>query len=920
MDVPEDLAKQLLILLTFVIGGTPDSKDETGRSEETKLAGCRCLLELSEALTRSRADVVGKDENLPAVGHTVEVLLGVLRGAEMVELQMVALKAVRVLLLQTVRDKDVVVSFYPGVVSTMVKVVGTGKTTKRSYLVLGEVVKLVDALVSEVLLDREVDELSEEATTGDELKVRRSKPWARLTAKNTKVALEQILKLRTHPKVEVRRVVFEMCRNLLEKCAKVLEATVSSLVESMIVLAGDPDEGLASLADSTIRVTASINEDIKDAVRNCLDRWITGLPRVMTGNDEEAKQRVISRLSLTFGICVELGLEVDLFRDMLAGSIKESIFSTTSLAKPATAMISTNPTQHPLQLLGPGETSMTEQKELMQYPDIIMDQRSQFDTMSSMKSLLGRLGNSSDNALSLAQRYIRDVSVPTASPQERVTSLWISINLLHGSLDVSNEMDMYIDFGLSAPNQLQRRVTDELFSLSLSTLEFTPDTPNPQFQCLALESFSLIAQTQKRQFRSHLVEALYPVVHHLGDPSPQVQSHAIITLNNITTACEYSSAKELLLDNVDYMINAISLKLNIFDLSPQAPVVLNMMLKLVGPRLVPFLDDLVESIFDMLDGYHENQQLCEDLFSVLSTVVDEASKDPSAFLAVEGPKDTLTAAAHVKRTVLSDDDLLKLVRTTYHPPDPPEDDISGFPRAPWGPEKPPPEKSFEEQLAEINNPTAEDEDDPPPPEPESDAVVLPKTYTLITRIVELGQHFAMHESMQLRYLVLELITTSATPLSKHYDTYLPLIAKIWPAVVDRVNDPESAVVCGALHCLRALVVTAGDFVGKRLEQAWPLLRRVYEKAVRGDKGLYSAGGKVRKAFAEFVEDALAGCRVNDEVLGEFVEVAVKERCAQSVLEEVAGDEAWLERMLADTEAPEWRLPKMEGVVFVVPVF
>jgi hypothetical protein len=81
------------------------------------------------------------------------------------------------------------------------------------------------------------------------------------------------------------------------------------------------------------------------------------------------------------------------------------------------------------------------------------------------------------------------------------------------------------------------------------------------------------------------------------------------------------------------MVNAVSLKLNVFDLSPQTPVVLKMMLKLVGPKLVPHLDDLVVSIFSILDGFHEYERLCEELFLVLGIIVEESSKgDPDVKL------------------------------------------------------------------------------------------------------------------------------------------------------------------------------------------------------------------------------------------------------------------------------------------------
>ncbi|KAI5793249.1 armadillo-type protein [Geopyxis carbonaria] len=984
LQVAPELGRQLVILLTFVVGGAPGEANE--RSEETKTAGVRCLRGLFEAVVRGTGNG-GLVENLPALGHTVTTLLEGAAGAESATLQEECVGSLEVLLVEVLKDEpDIRAGFFPGVVSGLVRAVGLGATTKRPYTTLVGIVGLVGNLVGSVLADEKVAKLPEtddadEEVGGEEIKVHRTKAWVKMTAGHTKVALEQLLKLRTHPKLDVRQAVFALCRDILETCAKTLADAEMALVESMIVLSGDTDETLARLAENTVRVMASMNAGFKESVRSCLDRWITVLPRIMTSNDEDAKERVIVRLSLTFGLCTELGLETDLLRDMLAASIKESLIAALAPTKSKGISIqssSVSSIQPRLAALVLQEGGHHKHGQIQPFPDVIMGQRSQYGTMESMKQLLGHLGQSSENALSLAQRNVRDASVRGGPAKERATSLWIAINLLKGSLKESSEMDMFFDLGMVESNPLQQRVTEELFYLSLSyltnTAEFedgdTDGKDGAMIQCLALESLSLVAQTQKRAFREELVEALYPVVHHLGAASPEVQSHAMVTLNNIATACEYADAKELLLENVDYMVNAVSLKLNIFDLSPQAPVVLGMMLKLVGPSLVPFLDDLVVDIVAILDGFHDYEKLCSALFEVLGTIVEESAKSAPEVLMIgaEGT-DTFNAPRHRPQQVLDDAELLKHLREARelkkNPRTEPsiwDDDKESTPHKPWGkpkdlpggpnPTDDDPEKLFEE----LSNGDGDGDTDQLPPPADPEPPKLTPTYTILRNITSLTQHYLPHDSYPLRLRVLRLVTTAATALGGHENEFLPLLNEVWPMVVERLSDAERSVAVEACAAVTALAVAAGDFVGTRVVDLWPLVRRVWlgvdrvrgrgsagkstvtgtavaARSAWGGMGVYAPEYKLWDALLTMLTRILGAVRLPAGVLGEMcetfgdiLELRVELREA---LEKVAADEVWCEIQARRggwaggmPEVPEWeaRRGRSAGEVWGAVVF
>ncbi|KAF8545410.1 armadillo-type protein [Trichophaea hybrida] len=953
LQIAPEMAKQLLILLTFVIGGNPNQKDggDCGaKSEETKLAGCKCLLHLFESLVRSGGTAVDEFENIPAVGHTITMLLTTFMEADMLELQLVALEALEKLLIEAVKDEDMRASFYPGVVSGLVRALGLGKTTKRPYQVLRVMVKVLDKLIVRVLDDKHYAKLPDtDEGLVDTLKIRRTKPWMKATTANTKVALEQILKLRTHPRLEVRTAVFELSRNLLESCATSLDEATTILVETLVVVVGDTDESLARLAENTIRVMATMGDKIKDAVRGCLDRWIVGLPRVMTGNDEDAKQRVITRLSIAFGLCMELNMESDLLRDMLADGIKESLLAVTASSKTATTLVRATPVQPGLDMLLANRSVISSEGKIARFPEIMVGQRSQMDTMESMKQLLESLGQSSEeNGLSLARRHLRDASMRGFSGNERATSIWIAINLLRGSLAASNEMDMYFDCGITEVSTLQRYVIDELLALALGNLTTSVEdeaesNKNATIHCLSLEALSLVAETHKRQFRGELVDALYPVVHHLGSSSVEVQNHAIVALNNIAHSCEYSSAKELLLDNVDYMVNAVSLKLNIFDLSPQAPVVLNMMLKLVGPKLVPYLDDLVVSIFSILDGFHEYEKLCEELFMVLGAIVEESSKRDEDVKRIEPGEDNASGRKRKKRGVIQDEELIQLLKASRDENRPrleplelePSDDEGEpkeFPQKPWGNGK---GKSndllpnFEEENMDID-------DNPAPPPPEEEPPKPPKTYEIVQRITRLSQHYLTHGSFSLRTKVLYLISNASHTLGTNEQEYLPVINDIWPVVYARLFDDEAGVVIQAFQAISSIAESSGDFLSTRIKEGWSGFRKVYIQAHRNlekerrvktnNMGVYGINYKVWDAAVKMLVALVRFVDLQDEVLDEICvmcggKVIVERPDLREALETVSPDTVWLEmESLERSTRCEEKIPVLKGVVFVQPTF
>ncbi|PWW76529.1 ARM repeat-containing protein [Tuber magnatum] len=960
LNMPAEQAKQTLIMITFVIAGTPGAPVNANRSEETKIEGMKCLLALFECVKRAEKGVLGDVESLPVLGHSVTAVLEVTISTASPQLQAVSLEVLEALLFSCVTDSDIFASFYPGVVSGLVKVIGLGPTTKRPYKILVRCVKVLNRLVCKVLGDADTANLPAEEENGgkgkgksEDLKVHRTTSWLTATATQSKSALDNILRLRGHPHTHVRKAVFELCRDLLENCAKSLAEAFTAIIETMIVLAGDEDDSLRSISENTLRVVA-VSENVKEAIQGCVHGWAVSLPRVMAGNEETMKTRLIGRISTGFKILTELGMDSEILQETLAANIRDSLFTAYTGASGKQEAVQAVEEPLPFDALVSQNKAIGTPAGPAQYPDVVLGHRSQRDTVGSVKKLLGLLGCTSENALRLAQRHTRESSRINAPTKDRSTSLWVAVQLLRGSLENSDEIDVFLDLDSSPSGPLRQHVTEELFAVSLSVLSNATelgadegaDPMSPTLQCLALEAISLTAQAQKESFREDLVDALYPVVHLLGSPSRAVQSHAIITLNNVSRSCGYSSAKELILENVDYMVNAVALKLNTFDLSPQAPIVLGMMLRLVGPSLIPYLDDMVVSIFAALDAFHGYEALCEALLGVLAQVVEESGKGGELLaITINTDNSSSSPPQGKRRKLLTGEDLIQEIKSNLRKEqekkkraEQEEADMAAgkSPEKPWGKGKG--KGKSESPTITDEDKDEDDEDQPQPPPPESGVVKPTKTYDLVQRITRLSQHYLTHPSYPLRLKLLRLISTASPLLSKNEDAFLPLVNDIWPTVLNRLFEDEPQVTISAAEAIATLARECGEFISSRIADAWPGIKRVFVNCLRrwererasktGNMGVYSPGYKVWDALCGMVAAVLEYCMVSDEIVDDICKILGGERLLQradlkNALEGVNAEAVWLETESWKARGGvggKWTLPDLEGVKFYEVVF
>ena len=904
--LPVEIGIQLQILLTFIAGGNPAHKGPHRASEEVQTAAFTCLSTLFNAFrSSSEQSALTAAANVPALGHVVTVVLdGIADGASN-EVQWSATSAFRSLQ-SCVQEMEALVSFFPGTVSTLAKVLNPSTRSKRSWRVLEGCLELLSQSLVSVLDDAQLPDsrISPELDgedAGNEETAKES--WLKATASQVKLALANVMKLRQHERAKVRRALFQLCLNILEHCRQSLSDSISLVVETMIALSGDSTEGGQFRNEVAMIHHMTTDPLVTEAVNSNLHKWIIALPRVMQSSDDTKKRMAINQLSKSFRLLADSGSKSNLMDHLLATNLRDSVTATIRASSrsgitqqqndnvdPATALTLTNQSQH----------------QAPSFSTILMNQSSQRETLSDLRFLLGQLSET-PSALVLVKDFV--ASLPQASGDNLLGRMWLSLGILNHIQNRDMVLDELIDNGSTATSSL----VEELYSYSLSVLmsPWKDGQEDYRVQCLALEAVALQAQRLKTEFRTELVDALYPVVHLIGSPESQLRNHAVVCLNIISRSSGYFGASDLIIDNVDYLVNAVALKLNTFDISPQAPQVLLMMIKLTGPSLLPYLDDLLGSVFAALDSYHGYPRLVELLFAVLQGIVEESTKSDT--LALRSGKET----DHWKTpnrppSIAKVASQLSALKQRPLKPVEPEEPSKAVPHEPWS----------------ATSPSEEDSEAQPATASEPAAAPPGKVYQMVLGIARLTQHHLTQPSPQLRQSLLRLTATASEPLARHEDAYLPLVHDLWPVVVARLYDEQAYVVCAAADAVAAMAAAAGDFLASRVAAEWgprlgPLLRRVRRDVLLAERrrGPPASGRAVWAALERLLVAVLEHVRVDDEIVDDVVELAKGGKLEDgtalcAALEGRNPDAVWLARREEGArEGKEKKVPHLDGFVF-----
>ncbi|KAI4147908.1 MAG: hypothetical protein LQ340_005314 [Diploschistes diacapsis] len=531
--------------------------------------------------------------------------------------------------------------------------------------------------------------------------------------------------------------------------------------------------------------------------------WLSSLPRIFQSKKKKSYERQIARIGVGYGILVKSHVHVGTLGETFTESLKNSLEVVFKDSGPQSLA-----SFHSLHLTTGGATTGM---EFMGFMGAIDDHHYlEQDALLSTSDL-----HSLEHLLLMIQPLLSQPelnmlfldSISSLPRRNEATSLWILAKLLRirktGShagqrLPTHNGADFF-----------QITCNDIALDGALSTLSgrILDTKTDWRAKVLSLEILALLAQNQREEFRATLVDSLYPMVRSLGSRNSVIRKSAMRGLVSVSEACGYIDVGDMIIENVDYLVNAVALRLNTFDLDPCAPQVLVVMIELSGSALIPCLDDILDSIFATLASYHGYHHLVESLFSVLSSIVNQAS--------VASGAQRMSALTHQRAGSIE----LKLDETISKLDAMDHCIGSAIPS----------DLDFNED-GDIHTATMKDElvHQSQEPAASSDTPVdVSKTYSTVQSIVRLCQHYLTHEDAQLRQQLLNLVATGCSILSRNEDEFLPLVNDIWPVTIQRLFDEEPKVAVAAMHAISKMSEGAGDFLASRVEDQWIAIRTLY---------------------------------------------------------------------------------------------
>ena len=805
-------------------------------SDELQVIAFTCQAQLLKCVaTTPPAKTVLLDEKyIPALGHTITVMLAAAKGATSRDVQSSALDALKSFF-ECFTDREMLTSFFPGVVSALGQILTPTVRAKRHFRVLEKSLILLGDMLRRLLADTVLGLDATTTTPGGAASTALAIPggrnsWLDATTSQVKLVLANVIRLRTHDKIEITQALGRLCWTVLKQSRRSLHESVSMMLQVLVSLTSGDSE----MKDSIAQLLA-VDDEITNTLRDNLYDWLVSLSRIMLSNDEGQKKSTISRISSAHSLLVETDVDMSMVNSIMLSTLVDSVSNAISVTRKPATITSEMPSSLTTQAITDAESSHAS----MTFDMALVQNHHSQETISELQYLVEQIAGSS-GALPMARESF-EIAMASVG-DSRLVNLWLSLTILKARAPNEWQVDFddFVDMQLSTTPEGE--VCEDLYSMAITLLSQTDtlDVLDWRHQAIALEIVAFQATRLTKDFKDELVDALYPVLHLMATTNQQLRNHAITSLNTIAHSCGYANAQELLVSNVDYIVNAVGTKLNTFDLSPEAPQVLLMMIKLCGPVLLPYLDDLIENIFEALECFHGYPSLVELLFTVLKGVVEEGAKAPHLTITMD------ERASHVKHAITSTtvDELIHSLEAQHRTP---STDLS-----PDGAEREIVENKHkaDQRLGDPGTGNDEEEqhetdDDQPSGIKEDAKVPLTKTYDMLKKITELTQHHLPSSSPSIRASLISLLTIALPYLSQYEDTFLPMVHTLWPVLVTRLEDKEAYVVAGTLDIIAAMCEGAGDFMSGRIEAIWPTLQRLWKlistKPGPNGKALKSSG-------------------------------------------------------------------------------
>jgi len=849
----EELAKQLFPIITYLINESQDESTLQERSNEFKYVTATVLQSFMKSIeTQSYHKEFFSTQNrtMQPMAHSVTILLNILQHTSQTpDAQLACIDTLSILYNGIIQDGETLSYILPGNVSAISKLlVLPGRNV--NYKVVCQTIKLLESLLQRVYDDIELHthvNVIEDITDliGDQGEIKefknddvviennfnlesrhRNTSWLKGTSSQVNIALQSFIpRLLKRNNSIINESLIQFVSNILANCSTSLVVCKEILISVLLELETDPN---SQLSQNISLVKNQINDELQ---------------HLHTHIQFDASKKI---KTLDFALKIVSGYSID--ANSMIYTIGTIIDSLDSQNEPSKLYASKN------------ESTIIEQSNniiISDNFDLSKPSKSEVrvfhkltnETEKSIKLLLEHIGKEltmNNNISQIVETLTSNFDPNESSLMKRTITLWVIDCLLIGArMDETfdqGEIDLYILLDDADTYE----ASEDAASACYAALEFSNNLAdeitiasegrviNKEQEisfCTILSTIKTVSSVLKYGFEQELIEYLYIVIENLASSSPQIRYFAQECSIAIANELYEGNVKTLISENMDYLVDTISIKLN-SGLTDRMSTMLMVIYKIVGYKAIEAFSDVLETIFKLIDFYHGYSELCLQFFQLFKVVVIEmkhAYLDTDTLLL---GNDHVVPVTFAPWGITNFQQILNVL-------DRESDEsnlINGNTDLKFGEDEPKNFQAyFDQKLNEIKADSDDDDDEDDDretdhPEGNDDeekwTSPIPKeSYRILLQIFAYGDRLLKHNSKPLKIQVLEVSSLVVPLLFTQYNSMLPQIAQTWDSVVECTFDKDYAIVNSACNCIKEMIHYSGDFLTKRFIDLWKQLQK-----------------------------------------------------------------------------------------------
>ncbi|KAH3667253.1 hypothetical protein OGAPHI_002902 [Ogataea philodendri] len=815
----QGLAQQFIPLITFLIGGKPNIKPSefVTHTDETLINGIGCLHDTLLGIRNQGPEFTNRylndDKNMPSLGHMVTVLLHFAQHNQNITVQLSSLETLNVLF-DMFHDGEILSFMLPGVVSSISKTIKHTRKAKVINLSLNVLTTIICYVFDDYDLQVDtnykvlnLEDIKQQDTREGEFNVfipenrerqiHRTTSWLKATIYQLHKAFKVILK--EDQRAETSESYFNLCSSILSRCFVSCTFLVPQIINCLALIC-DQKTYFQKLTDS-LALDSQAPKKL-DLVFIEFEKALSSADVILLSPDSSKITSYFKKLSFFVRILSFFDKDILLLSERSIHTLQEILVSQGFQNRKKKISAEASYTD---QLLSITTNSSFQDLEKARVLDGIYDA----EVEESLQSYLFTLG---EHNVSFLEPIL--LNLPPVTSNELAISnsmtLWLASSALHASTPQDSSF-LIEDEESNSPSDVVLSLLEK--TGELLTYSSVRDEQNLiQSKLVGLMCIEKACVVLGDGFGPELVDFLYPVVDNLASSSQIVRSQAQHVALKIAEQLYDGSVEKLITENCDYLADSLSINMTGDSITPRTPIVLGVLINIGDIGLVTQLDDIISTIFTLLDMYHGYTSLCEGFFLVFDQLVTKVYNSffkDFDFQSLEQnlQEDNVLVPSHWN---LSDiDDVVEFVEKEVDVPEL-DSDENNAPDEQLKKDKVLEVDSDDESGSEIESiaPFQEPQQSDKPP-------ISPKLFKTLFQIFSYSERLSKHNSVKVTLITLNLINKLLPIMATDKSTLLKICASLWPTVSSFVYHKDLRVVDAALKILTTLLRYGNTFLSSR---------------------------------------------------------------------------------------------------------